>query len=130
MRTLLKPLLIASLALPFAACGDDDGGSSDTAKTFAKGDPVVVVGDEYSFDPGAVTVEGGGGPTKIELKNDGSLAHNLRLIKDGDDVGGTPTFQGGETKSGDVTLEPGDYEMICTVGNHADQGMKGTLTVK
>jgi plastocyanin len=128
---MLTPLLIASLALPIAGCGgDDDGGSSGPAKTFAKGQPVVVVGDEYSFDPGNITVEGGGGPTTIELKNEGSLAHNVELKRDGDIVGGTPTFQGGETKSGEVNLEPGEYEMLCTVGDHASRGMKGTLTVE
>ena len=129
MRRLLTTLLILSLAAPIAGCGGDDDGGSGPAATFGAGQPVKVVAKDYSFDPDNIVIEGGGKVT-IELKNDGALAHNLRVEKDGSEVGGTPTFQGGETKSGDVTLEPGEYEMICSVGDHADRGMKGTLTVK
>jgi plastocyanin len=131
MRTLLTALALAPLALGLTACGgDDDSSGGGPPKTFQKGQTVAVKGSEYKFDPGTVTVEGGGGGVAISLENTGSLAHNLRLLKGGDDVGGTPTFTGGETKSANVDLQPGEYEMICTVGDHADLGMKGTLTVK
>jgi plastocyanin len=131
MRTLLTALALAPAALGLAACGgDDDDGGGGAPVTFQKGQPVHVQGHEYGFDPGTVVVEGGGGPTKIEFENAGSLAHNLRLEKGGEDVGGSPTFQGGETKSASVDLQPGEYTMICTVGDHADLGMKGKLTVK
>jgi plastocyanin len=131
MRTLLTALALVSATLGLAACGGDDnkGGGGATA-TVKKGQPVTVKGMEYRFDPSTVIVEGGGGPTEIVFENAGSLAHNLKLFKDGQDVGGSPTFQGGETKSATVDLQPGDYEMICTVGDHADLGMKGKLTVK
>jgi plastocyanin len=131
MRTLITALALLPAALGLAACGgDDDDGGGGSAATFQKGQPVKVSGKEYSFDPGKITIEGGGGPTTIDFENAGSLAHNLRLEKDGEDVGGSPTFQGGETKSANVDLQPGEYEMICTVGDHADLGMNGTLTVK
>ncbi len=131
MRTLITALALAPAALGLVACGgDDDDGGGGASATFQKGQPVKVAGKEYSFDPGNVTIEGGGGPTTIEFENAGSLAHNLRLEKGGEDVGGSPTFQGGETKSANVDLQPGEYEMICTVGDHADLGMKGKLTVK
>ena len=131
MRTLLTSLAIALLALGLAACGgDDDGGGGGPAVTFKKGQAVKVKGQEYKFDPGNVVVEGGGGTTTIEFENAGSLAHNLRIEKGSEDVGGSPTFQGGETKSATVDLAPGEYTMICTVGDHADLGMKGKLTVK
>jgi plastocyanin len=75
-------------------------------------------------------VTGGGGRLKVTLENKGSLAHNLKIEKGGEDLGGTPTFQGGRTRSGTVELEPGDYEMVCTVGNHAELGMTGKLTAR
>ena len=131
MRTLLTALALAPAALGLAACGgDDDGGGGGPAVTFKKGQPVVVKGSEYKFDPGNVVVEGGGGSVKIEFENTGSLAHNLRVFKGGSEVGGSPTFTGGETKSANVSLQPGEYEMVCTVGDHADLGMKGKLTVR
>jgi plastocyanin len=131
MRTLITALAVALAAVgPIACGGDDKGGGGGPAVTFQKGQPVKVKGHEYGFDPGTVVVEGGGGPTTIQFENDGSLAHNLRLEKDAQDAGGTPTFQGGETKTANVTLQPGEYTMLCTVGDHAQLGMKGKLTVK
>ncbi len=130
MRRLLTTLLIASATALIAGCGGDDDGGSGKAATFTAGQPVKVIAKDYSFDPGDITVEGGGGKVTIELKNDGALAHNLIVEQDGNEIGGTPTFQGGETKSGDVDLQPGDYEFICSVGDHADRGMKGKLVVK
>jgi plastocyanin len=88
-----------------------------------------VIGDEYSFDPATVVVQGAGRLT-VSLKNEGSLAHNLKIMRGDEEVGGTPTFQGGETKSGVVNLEHGQYRMVCTVGNHEELGMVGELTVR
>ena len=131
MRTLLTALALAPAALGLAACGgDDDGGGGGPAVTFKKGQPVLVKGHEYKFDPGNVVIEGGGGPVTIEFENAGSLAHNLRIERGSDELGGSPTFQGGETKSFSADLAPGEYTMICTVGDHAQLGMKGKLTVK
>jgi plastocyanin len=131
MRTLLTALALAPAALGLAACGgDDDGGGGGPAVTFKKGQPVHVKGSEYKFDPGNVVIEGGGGATTVEFENSGSLAHNLEIEKGSDKVAGSPTFQGGETKSFNADLPPGEYTMICTVGDHAKLGMKGKLTVK
>lgn len=58
------------------------------------------------------------------------LAHNLRVLDKGEDIGGTPTFTGGKTLPGTVTVEQGEYELVCTVGNHGELGMRGKLTVK
>lgn len=127
MRTLFTALALAPLTLGLIACGDDEKGASVTVQ---KDQPVKIKGLEYKFEPETVTVEGGGGPTTIEFENGGALAHNVRIIDGGDDVGGSPTFQGGETKSATVDLKPGEYELICTVGDHEAQGMKGKLTVK
>jgi plastocyanin len=130
MRTLFTALALAPLTLGLVACGGGDKkGSGGPTVTVPKGQPVHVKGHEYGFDPATVVVQGAG-PTKIEFENTGSLAHNLRLRRDGQEVGGSPTFQGGETKSATVDLQPGEYEMVCTVGDHAQLGMKGKLTVK
>lgn len=131
MRTLLTALALSPLTLGLAACGgDDEDGGGGPPQTFTKGQTVAVKGSEYKFDPGNVIVEGGGGRVTISLENTGSLAHNLRIVRGGSDVGGSPTFTGGETKSATVELTPGEYEIVCTVGDHADLGMKGKLTVR
>ena len=126
MRRLVS--LIALLPLVAAGCGDDDESSGRTV-TVESGKAVTVVADEYSFDPETIVLTGGG-KLEVELDNQGSLAHNLRVFDGATDVGGTPTFAGGEPRSGTVTVEPGEYELLCTVGDHADLGMTGKLTVR
>ena len=124
-RLLPLTLLLAALA---AGCGDDDDEPGRTVTT-ESGTTITVVADEYSFDPETIVVKGGGDLT-IELDNQGSIAHNLRVFDGAADVGGTPTFAGGDPRSGSVSLERGDYELVCTVGDHADLGMTGALQVK
>jgi plastocyanin len=119
--------LTALLLLAPGGCGDDDApGGTVTTKS---GGTVTVVADEYSFDPETIVLTGGGALT-VELENDGVLAHNLRIFDGGDEIGGTPTFTGGKTRAGTVMVKPGEYELVCTVGDHADLGMKGKLTVR
>jgi plastocyanin len=133
MRTLLTSLALVPAAIGLVACGgggDKGGGGDVPAVTVSRGQPVHVRGFEYRFEPGDVVVQGGGGRVKIEFENAGTLAHNLRIEQGGQDLGGTPTFTRGQTKSATVDLRPGRYEMICTVGNHAAEGMTGTITVK
>jgi plastocyanin len=120
--------LLAAVALA-AGCGGDDGDEPGRAVSVDAGDTVAVTAREHSFDPERIVVEGAG-PLTIELENAGDLAHNLRLRRGGREVGGTPTFPGGRTESGRVRLERGAYEMICTVGDHADLGMTGELQVR
>jgi len=126
----LSPLLAVCAAL-LAACGDDGGGNGK-ATTVPAGTDLRVEGDEYRFDPKNVVVTGARGrtPVEITLANKGSLAHNLKVARRGRVLGGTPTFQGGSSRSGTVALSPGTYGMVCTVGNHAELGMAGKLEVR
>ena len=110
-------------------CGGDDSKQSSRTVTVDAGGTVKVTGREYAFDPDRVVVRGGG-PLTIELENDGDLAHNIRVLGDGEEIGGTPSFPSGRTESATVRLRPGKYELLCTVGDHADLGMKGALEVK
>jgi plastocyanin len=115
--------------LAFVACGGD-GQEKDVRSVSVKPNSTLrVTAKEYSFDPARVEVSAAG-PLTIKLRNAGSLAHNLKLTKDGETIGGTPTFPGGETRSGRVNLEHGRYEMVCTVGDHAELGMRGEFEVK
>ena len=120
------PLIALLLLVPGCGGDDDEPGRTETTKS---GETLAVVADEYSFDPENIVLTGGGQLT-VALENTGVLAHNLRVIRNGEDIGGTPTFTGGKTREGTVVVEPGEYELVCTVGSHAELGMTGKLTVR
>jgi plastocyanin len=122
-RLLTAATLLACLG---AGCGDDD--EPGRTVTFEQGQTVRVTGSEYEFDPSTVVVRAG--RVRIELANEGSLAHNLKLFEGERDLGGTPTFPGGGTEAADVELERGTYRMVCTVGDHEELGMTGTLEAR
>jgi uncharacterized cupredoxin-like copper-binding protein len=126
MRRLAVP---CALLLAATGCGGDEGGGPTRTVTTRAGGSVTVTAREYSFDPNRVAVSGAG-TVRIVLRNDGDLAHDIHLRRGGKDVGGTPSFAPGGTKSVSLRLKPGTYEMLCTVGDHAQLGMKGKLTVR
>ena len=119
-------LTLAALVLLAAGCGGNDRpGGTVTAPA---GGSVRVTAKEYSFDPSTIVVRGGG-TLRLTLANKGTLAHNMKVEKDGRVIGGTPAFPAGETRSATVRLASGTYEFLCTVGDHAELGMTGKLNV-
>jgi plastocyanin len=120
-------LTLAAFALLAGGCGGDDE-PARTVTAPASG-TLRVVATDYEFDPVAIVLSGSGRPT-LTLRNEGSLAHNLKLFRDGQQVGGTPSFPGGRTETVVLDLHPGEYRMVCTVGDHEELGMTGTLRVR
>lgn len=136
MPKTLPAVLVSLVVLSGCGGGDDDkrgvGVQKKDAVTVGRNQPIAFGADEYSFEPKTVTVNSGTTqPTVVRfvLRNNGSLAHDLHVQKDGSDLGGTPIFGPGKVESGKATLGPGTYQFLCTVGDHADLGMKGTLIV-
>jgi plastocyanin len=134
MATIRAPGRVAAVLIALgsqlvAACGEEEAPAGRTV-TAAAEKPIEVVGTEYAFDPSTLVVEGEGKPIEITLDNQGSLAHNLTLFDGTAEVGATATFQGGESDTTAVDLEPGSYRMVCTVGDHEALGMVGELQVR
>ena len=120
-------LVLALCSLLVLGCGDDgEQGRTVTAPANAK---LRVVGDEYSFDPSTIVLQGAGA-LAVRLQNEGSLAHNLRVLRGDEEIGGTPTLPAGRTGSARLNLEHGNYRIICSVGDHEQLGMTGTLRVR
>lgn len=93
--------------------------------TAKAGEAVAVRAKEYSFVPGTIVAPAGG--VKVELKNDGTIPHDFQIRGR---PGGVPGIKGGETRSATFDLRPGVYEYYCSIGDHAELGMKGKLRVQ
>jgi plastocyanin len=86
---------------------------------------IEVAGGSYYFEPDNIQVEQGE-TIEFTLVNEGGF-HDM-VIPELD--AGTDRINGGDTESFTVTFEEtGEYEFICSVGTHAQQGMAGTITV-
>lgn len=138
--TLRRPklLLLIPISVALAACGGGDDGEDAEAPQGARERPAerpvtTVDLDEFSIKPKRLTVSSA---ATIEAKNVGAIAHNLTIergpdaSKPSEELAATPTFAGGESDTVKVELEPGRYALVCTVGDHRQQGMIGSLTVR
>lgn len=129
-RSILTAAALATFAVGLGGCGDDD--------VFRTDRPILrITLDEYRIMPQNAIVKAG--RTKFTVRNTGRLTHNL-AIQDPDGPGGKPadlpggrtaTMQPGETGEPiKVTLQPGEYRLVCTIANHDDLGQYGVLTVR
>lgn len=109
-----------------AGCGGED--QQVRAATVAPDETIRVTGTEYAFDPGRIEAAGGR-PLRFTLTNEGDLAHDLKVFQGERELGGVESFPAGEERSFRVSLGPGSYQLVCTVGDHRELGMEGELVV-
>lgn len=87
--------------------------------------PVEVTLTEFSIAPAELSVPAGT-PLTFTAANAGVAEHDFTI----DGVAGTETVAAGGTATLEVdTLEPGNYQLLCTIAGHDTAGMEGTLTV-
>jgi plastocyanin len=134
-RALALPLALVAVALPLAAagCGDDDeddaaAPATEEATDTGGGETVDMSLVDFALEPDQVEVASG--PVTFEVTNDGEAPHNLEIEGEGVEEVLPEDLQGGQSGTLEVDLQPGTYEMYCPVGDHADQGMVGELTVE
>ncbi|MFO8079177.1 MAG: cupredoxin domain-containing protein [Armatimonadota bacterium] len=65
----------------------------------------------------------------FDVTNEGDLVHNVEIEGQGIEAMLDEDLQPGESGTFSAELEPGEYEVYCPVGDHAEQGMQMTLTV-
>lgn len=133
MRGVLLRRLCAILCL-FGAVAVLPGCGAEAPVRVVDGTLRVTL-DEYRIRPQSVEVRAG--ELRIVARNAGRLPHNVKVEelerKEGAApraYGGTPTARPGQTvRSRPIPLEPGVYELVCTVGNHRNLGQYGELRV-
>ena len=130
-KVLISTILVLVLSLALTACG----GNRVTLNVSAT---------DSGYDSKVYTVPAGANVT-LNMTNNGAVAHEFAILKSGQHV--TPPF--GEkdedkilweldgvdpntTKSDTFTAptQPGEYDVICGIPGHIEQGMTATLVVK
>ncbi len=115
----------AALLSVTAACG---GGSSEPSYTIpADADLVVKAVPTIRWDLDAYTAPAG--EIEVFLANDDNVKHILVILQDDKVIGDLELVvnKRGDTDSGSITLEPGEYRIYCTIPGHSS--MDSSLTV-
>lgn len=69
------------------------------------------------------------GPATFRVTNEGSMAHSLLIRGQGLRAQLDNDLEPGQTRTLRVELEPGTYEVLCPLEDHADRGMRFDLRV-
>ncbi|RBY98001.1 hypothetical protein DQ237_03655 [Blastococcus sp. TF02-8] len=144
VRTPLRALAGAALLLTvLTACGGDPGTGADEASVStaspssaaasssaadaSEAEQVAVTAvdfafrlDEDGFRPGTYA---------FTLTNEGGATHDLVVERDGKDVAASDGIRPGQSTTVTATLEPGEYVLYCSIGNHRAMGMEVTVQV-
>lgn len=123
----LAVLLAGALALAACDGGEDAAPSPAAPEPEPAGAAVQVTGtDDLQFDPSEV--EAPAGSIEVSLTSEPSVNHTFTVeLEEGDEtvVEAAP----GQTASGSIDLETGEYIFYCEVPGHREAGMEGTLAV-
>jgi plastocyanin len=158
VRTRPLAALLAACALAAAGCGDDsDDNESPGGRVGPQdGESSNGGGGYYDVPSGSEEDESGGkgpgtnlmlsadpsgalkfdktslsakpGKVTIVMNNPSDVPHAVEIEGEGVEEEGETVGKGGVSKVS-ADLKAGEYEFYCPVGNHADAGMEGTLTV-
>lgn len=107
-----------------AAAGEGEEGEEGGAE-FGE-DALVFVAVDIDFEDAPDTAEAG--TVTVGLDNQGGAPHDVTFEEAGDET--VAEANGGETDEGEIDLDPGTYTYYCSVGNHREAGMEGTLEVQ
>ena len=117
--------LVLKTGEPLLMPVDMEMGATPAAETAESG-AVAVSLTEYAI---AMPTELPAGPTTFSITNDGTVAHNFEIEGQGIEEELADNLAPGATGTLELDLPPGDYEIYCPVGHHADEGMRLELTV-
>jgi plastocyanin len=133
-----------AMALAIAACGDDeesDGGAgrAEPAATTQSDTPAPADAAALqlqakeqgglSFDKKELTATAGEVTITMENPSSAQMPHDIAIEGEGVEEKGEVVQPGG-TSEVKADLQAGTYTFYCSVGQHRQAGMEGTLTVQ
>lgn len=122
-----RTLLAAGGVLLLAAGGLALGQRQDPP-TPARDGAIAVRLTDFRYHPQRISSPPG--RITFELRNEGRLPHNFRLLRNGNEVVQIRTLKPGATASVTRNVRPGKYRFLCPLQNHAELGMYGSLIVR
>lgn len=142
IRTFALTVFMAGmLSIWLVGCGDNTTPPSNspvadnptavqpTAVLKAGGQQVGIILNEWSILPANLTIPPGS--VTFVVTNKGQASHNLTISGPNGVLGQTPDFTASQgPKNIALTLQPGTYQMVCSIPGHAEKGMTSVLTVK
>ena len=124
MHARLKMVTACLLAFVLAGCVSRQTGTVPRAESAVVG----VVMREFEFEPRPLVAKAG--RVRFQLMNRGSVEHDFMITELMMDMEhDRDLVQPGQTKTIEVDLKPGVYEVVCTVPGHKEAGMKVTIKV-
>jgi plastocyanin len=115
-------LVIAAIVLVVLESGGDEPAARAADRR------VTIVLDDFRYRP--QTIRARTGRLTVTLDSRGRLGHNFNLRKGGRPVAKVTTLKPGVRETKRLDLSRGDYRMFCSIANHEELGMYGTLTVR
>jgi plastocyanin len=129
------------LAVALAGCGSNaatgSGASAGPAGATSAAAPgsspdtpagtLTATESEYKIDLSSADLTPGS--YTITVANAGRSTHSLTIQGPGGVDVTSDIVQGGKSTTMTVTLQPGEYEVFCPIGNHRQMGMDTTLRV-
>ena len=103
--------------------GGGSGGDAPGSSLMISADPSGAP----KFDETSLTAKPG--RVSIVMDNPSEVPHAVEIEGQGVEEVGETVGKGGVSRVS-AELKAGEYEFYCPVGNHADAGMTGTLTVR
>ena len=126
IRFAKSSLLITATVAALSACGGSTTSSAPTTAITADLEVDAISGLRLDRTQYTATA----GEISVAYVNEDTIRHTLVVVQDGNVISGftLKVNQKGDVDTGQITLQPGKYVLLCTVPGH--QNMKADLTVK